>query len=164
MTPVASGNAEWNGQWKEYEMSFKLDLEVAQSFLDHLGDCGLACVKITGSEAPVARSEIVPMWFLRALTIALKPPKLLLVSLPTPLGGTSAVRSATSRERIGDNIAFGGYLQKFLAWSSMRSLVVLSGHLAHTHATLVKEPTFLAEPSAKIPASDVAPVFDAIIE
>ncbi|KAJ3037173.1 hypothetical protein HDV00_001984 [Rhizophlyctis rosea] len=164
MTPSATGTAEWKDQYKEYEMSIRIDVDAAQNFLHHLGTYGVACVKITGTEAPLFRSEIVPLWFLRTLATLRKPPRFLIVSLPTPVGGTSVVRSAVSKERIEDNLLFGQHLHRFLAYQHQRVAVVLSGDLAHTHATNCAEALYLPDPSWKLPVSDAAAVFDAMVE
>ncbi|KAJ3297716.1 hypothetical protein HK104_000194 [Borealophlyctis nickersoniae] len=164
MTPSATGTAEWKEQYKEYEMSIRIDVDAAQNFLHHLGTYGVACVKITGTEAPLYRSEIVPLWFLRTLATVRRPPKFMIVSLPTPVGGTSVIRSAVAKDRIEDNLVFGQHLHRFLTWCPQRVAVVLSGDLAHTHATACTNQLYLPDPAWRLPISDAAAVFDAMIE
>ncbi|TPX64255.1 hypothetical protein SpCBS45565_g05982 [Spizellomyces sp. 'palustris'] len=164
LTPSATGTAEQAGNWADYELAIQIDSEVATGFLNHLGSSGVACVKITGTEAPLAPSEIVPLWFLRGLSLLKRAPRFMLLSLPTPVGGTSIIRSESSKERVPDMLMYGSHLHKYLSWLSNRVAIVLSGDLAHTHATACKLPLYLPNPEWKMPVSDAAAVFDAIVE
>ncbi|KAI9104725.1 hypothetical protein DFS34DRAFT_604220 [Phlyctochytrium arcticum] len=164
LTPSATGTAEQNGSFGEYELAVQIDADIATGFLNHLGAAGVACVKITGTEAPLSPSEIVPMWFLRNLSFLKRAPRYMLLSLPTPVGGTSVVRSQTSKERVPDMQQYGYHLHKYLSWLSQRVAIVVSGDLAHSHATRCKTPMYLPNPEWKLPVSDAAAVFDAIIE
>ncbi|KAI8587215.1 hypothetical protein HDU89_005897 [Geranomyces variabilis] len=164
LTPSATGTAERDGLWNEYELAIQIDSDVATGFLNHLGSSGVACVKITGTEAPLAPSEIVPLWFLRRVALLKRAPKYLLLSLPTPVGGTSVVRSETSKQRVPDMLQYGYHLHKYLAWLPHKIAIVLSGDLAHTHATRCKDPVYMPNPDWKLPVSDAAAVFDGIVE
>ncbi|KAJ3187370.1 hypothetical protein HDU85_006658 [Gaertneriomyces sp. JEL0708] len=164
LTPSATGNAAAEPPYNNYELAIQIDSQISEGFLNHLGNNGVACVKITGSESPLAASEIVPLWFLRSLQLLRKAPKYMLVSLPTPIGGTSIIRSETSKDRVPDLYQFGTHLQKYLAYLPLKSAIILSGDLSHTHATSCKTPLFLPNPAWKLPISDAAAVFDAIVE
>ncbi|KAI8827034.1 uncharacterized protein EV422DRAFT_23107 [Fimicolochytrium jonesii] len=167
LTPSATGLLEDedsdpnNGN---YELAIQIDADVATGFLDHLGSAGVACVKITGTEAPLSSSEIIPLWFMRRVALLKRAPKYMLLSLPTPVGGSSSVRSQTAKERIPDLIQYAHHLHKYLNWLPHRSAVVLSGNLAHTHATRCKDPRFIPKPDQKLPISDAAAVFDGMVE
>ncbi|KAJ3038100.1 hypothetical protein HDV00_000983 [Rhizophlyctis rosea] len=148
------------------DISIRIDSELGEDLIRHFSTSGIPCVRVTGAEAPLSSSETVPLWFLRTLSSTLRtPPKYIIVSLPTPFGGTSLVRSQSAKERIDQNLLLGDQLARFLYWQPHRSVIVSSSNLAHSHPTLPDiHPYFLPDPKWSLPISDSAAVFDAIVE
>ncbi|KAJ3263012.1 hypothetical protein HK104_006701 [Borealophlyctis nickersoniae] len=163
-TDSAIGAVEWAEGHTMAELAVRLDPIAGEELIRHFSTSGIPCVRVTGTEAPLSASEIVPLWFLRSLASTSRPPKYLIVSLPTPFGGTSMVRSVDAKERVEQNLLLGDRLAGFLYWLPQRSVVVASANLAHSHATTCRDPAFLPDPKWQLPVSDSAAVFDAILE
>ncbi|KAI8817436.1 uncharacterized protein EV422DRAFT_541786 [Fimicolochytrium jonesii] len=162
-----SGNAAGSAKPEDaivYELAIQIDNDLATGFLNHLGSQGIACVKITGTEAPLGPSELIPLWFLRRVAMLPFAPKYLLLSLPGPVGGTSLHRSPSSQDRVPDMLSYGNHLWKYLSWVNKKVAVVASADLSHTHATRCRDKRFLPDPEWGMPVSDAAAVFDGIVE
>ena len=69
----AKGNAEWNGQWTEFEVDVALDTDLSRKLLDHLQNDGISAEGVTAftmCEMPLRWGEVIPLYFLQDLTRA----------------------------------------------------------------------------------------------
>ena len=151
----AKGNAEWNNQWKEYDVHVDLDSDLAKAFLEHLQTDGVSAegmVAFTACEAPLRWGEVIPLWFFRDLTAA----GMKVVIYSNPL--SRKLSSFTETTRVGHSVG------KFLSGLKERVLYVASGDLAHTHITDCTLPLYLPDPRWNMPKSETAIPFDVCIE
>lgn len=138
------GNAEWNGQWKEYQMEIKFDYTLANTFVEHLQKDNIRTEGISAfsnCEMPLRWGEIIPLWFLQEFLSA--GINVVIFSLPLNLGGS--VDPKSQEARIGNSIA------TFLRCLNKRVLYVVSGDLAHTHDTDCEIPLYLPDPRWNMP-------------
>ena len=153
----AKGNAEWNGQWTEYDVDVALDVDTAKAFLEHLqGDSipaeGVA--PFSPCESPLRWGEVVPLWFFRDLTSA----GVKLVIFNNPLSKMRKNEPLSEVTKVGTSIA------RFLNGLQQRILYLVSGDLAHSHETTCTLPLYLADPRWNMPTSPTALPFDLCVE
>jgi aromatic ring-opening dioxygenase LigB subunit len=127
----ASGTAEWEGEFKEFAATVNLDSALTQALLPKLRAAGIhaqgvSCYFGPGRGTCALRwGEVVPLWFLDRAD-DLKSKKFIFISLPSrrydDVHGT-----AKEAELLGE------CLEEWLAALPMRTAVVISGDLAHTH-------------------------------
>ena len=154
----AKGNAEWNGQWTEFEVDVALDTDLSRKLLDHLQSDGISAEGITAftvCEMPLRWGEVIPLTFLQDLTRA--GVKVVITSNPT--NKMRGLKTLSETAHMGRSIA------KFLRALDQRVLYVVSCDLAHTHETDCQLPLYLPDPRWNMPsASDTALPFDLAVE
>ena len=159
----AKGNAEWNGQWTEYDIDVNLDSDLAKAFLEHLQKDGIPAEGMrafTACEAPLGWGEVIPLWFFRDLLTASGNDgagvKVVIFSNP--------LRVARDEQPLSEVAKVGRSIEKFLSGLEKRVLYVVSGDLAHSHKTDCPLPLYLPDPRWNMPTSDTALTFDVAIE
>lgn len=153
----AKGNAEWNGQWAEYDVSVDLDPDLARAFLDHLQKDGVAAegmVAFASCEAPLRWGEVIPLWFFRDLTAA----GVKVVIFSNPLSRSKSSPGFKEITSVGSSVS------RFMNSLKERVLYVVSGDLAHSHTTDCTTPLYLPDPRWNMPISDTALPFDICVE
>ena len=154
----AKGNAEWNGQWTEYDVNVALDSDLAKAFLEHLQGDNIPADRITAfdaeCEAPLCWGEVVPLWFFRDLTSA--GVKVVIFSSPES--------SMIDHAPLSEIAKFGRSIAKFLNGLEQRILYIATGDLSHNHETDCTLSLYLPDPRWKLPTSSSALPFDLSIE
>ena len=153
----AKGNAEWNDQWTEYDVSVDLDSDLSRSFLDHLQRDGIAAEGMNAfaaCEAPLRWGEVIPLWFFRDLTAA----GVKVVIYSNPLSRSKPSPGFEEITRVGSSVS------RFLSSLKERVLYLVSGDLAHSHTTDCTVQLYLPDPRWNMPKSDTALPFDICIE
>ena len=129
LNPRAKGNAEWNGQWTEYDVDVSLNSEIATDFMEHLrkDDIPVEGMKaFSACEAPLRWGEVIPLWFFRDLTAA----GVKVVIFSNPL--------RRSRElSLPELVKVGRSIESFLDGLEKRVLYIVSGDLAHSQKQIV---------------------------
>ena len=176
MNGTASGSAEWNGNWTEFNVDVQLNLEAAKDLYEHLTDSlqsnelGVEGISFfSGCDAKLRWGEVVPLWFIEQAfkSSNKKPPKYIIISQPRGYGKTYEQTIQRRQEfypslrKCGQLI--GEWITKYSQNKHVKIAIAISGDLAHTHPynTDVREeykPADLVEPS------DKAEVFDHTIE
>ena len=153
----AKGNAEWNDNWKEFEVDVLLDTHIANQLIVHLRSNGIPTEGLTAfssTEAPLRWGEVIPLWFLKELTGA--GTKVVIF--------TSPVKYAKGFSEI---LKIGRSIGTFIRNLSRNVLYVVSGDLAHTHKTDCKVPLYLPDPrwDMPVPSDERVPLdFDIAVE
>ena len=153
----AKGNAEWNGQWTEYDVNVTLDSDMARKFLEHLQRDYIPANGIAAfgpCEAPLRWGEVVPLWFFRELTSA--GVKVVIFNNP--------VSNMRRQEPLSEVTKVGASIARFLNGLEQRVLYVVSGDLAHSHETDCTLSLYLPDPRWNMPKSSSALPFDLSIE
>lgn len=152
----AKGNAEWNGQWTEYDVDVALDTKVSGALVEHLLKDGIPVEGMrafAACEAPLRWGEVIPLWFFRDLTAA--GVKVVIFSNPVRRMDDYPLSEVT---HVGRSIA------NFLSSLEQRVLYIVSGDLAHSHKTDCTLPLYLPDPRWNMPTSDTALPFDLYVE
>ncbi|MHA1971897.1 MAG: hypothetical protein ACTSW1_02820 [Candidatus Hodarchaeales archaeon] len=145
MNRTASGSAEWEGEWNEFEVKIDIDLDKTTELFnvfkkDNLPVSTITCYS-SNVNAPLRWGEVVPLWFLRNISS-----KFIILSLPTRR--YNQVKMMTSElERLGMNLA------SFVERLPEKTIILISADLAHTH-----------DPKGPYGFSEKAEIFDTIIE
>ena len=155
----AKGNAEWMGQWKEYDVNVTLDSDLAKAFIEHLQRDNIPANGITAfgtkCEAPLRWGEVVPLWFFRDLTSA---------GLRVVIFSNSISERPRDQEPLSELIKFGKSIARFLNSLQKRVLYIASGDLSHNHETDCNLSLYLPDPRWALPPSATALTFDLNIE
>ena len=157
----AKGNAEWNGQWTEYDVDINLDSDLTKAFLEHLQKDGIPAEGMrafTACEAPLRWGEVIPLWFFRDLLTAGDGAKVKVVIFSNPL------QVARDKQPLSEVAKVGRSIEKFLSGLEKRVLYLVSGDLAHSHETDCPLPLYLPDPRWNMSTSDTALTFDVAIE
>ena len=151
----AKGNAEWNGQWTEFEVDVALDTVLSRKLLDHLQNDGISAEGVTAftvCEMPLRWGEVIPLYFLQDITRA--GVKVVIITNPV-----------SKMEELSETSHMGRSIAKFLRALDQHVLYVSSGDLAHTHETDCQLSLYLPDPRWNLPsASDTALLFDLAVE
>ena len=155
----AKGNAEWKGQWTEYDVNIPLDSDLAKAFLDHLQGDNIpanGASPFDPYEAPLGWGEVVPLWFFRDLMSA----GIKAVIFSSPISSETDQSPLSHVSKLGRSIA------RFLNGLEQRVLYIASGDLAHTHETDCTLPLYIPDPRWNLPPprSETALSFDLSIE
>ena len=153
----AKGNAEWNGQWTEYDVNIDLDSDLARAFLEHLQKDDVAAegmIAFAACEAPLRWGEVIPLWFFRDLTAA----GIKVVIFSNPLSRSKTYPGFKEITSVGHSVA------KFFSERKERVLYLVSGDLAHSHVTDCTLPLYLPDPRWNLAKSETALPFDVCIE
>ena len=142
----ASGSAEWEGNYSNYNIEIKLDQNLSKKLLLHLQQehsnvSGITCFSPSVGTAPLRWAEVVPLWFLRKL----KETKYIILSQP--------MRRYKPLIMKDELLALGYNLNDFFDNLSLRVVVIVSADLAHTHGD-----------GMHYKFSDKAEIFDQAIE
>ncbi|ORY53051.1 hypothetical protein BCR33DRAFT_779410 [Rhizoclosmatium globosum] len=150
--PEAKGNAEWNGNWNEFEAHVAIS-PLSPNFVEFMRERGHPVEGLSAFSrmpCPLRWAECVPIHFL-AKEPALATVPFLIIS---PSRGKS----------VSTNLEFGASLFAFLEAQDERFSVVVSGDLSHGHATTVNDPLYLPDPRWNMPVCDtIAKEFDSTI-
>ncbi len=125
LTTKAFGSAEWEGEYQEYALDAKIDLQLAESLVTHLSSQEFPIEGIIPHipTLPVELrwGEVVPLWYLP------KGQKHLFFSFPA--------RRYDHPERMKDEIeTLGKKMFEWLEDLEQNISVIISGDWAHTHA------------------------------
>lgn len=125
---AGSGTAEWDDEYKEYEVHIDFDQEQAKRLLGYLRERGAFVSGISafsaGVDAPLRWGEVVPLWFLRNLS---KETRYIIMSQPMR-------RYKEAREMVSESLALGKNLKSFFESLEEKAIVIVSADLAHTHS------------------------------
>lgn len=122
----AHGTAEWEGEYQDYQIDVKIDIDIAEELYSYLKAKHQPVSKITafshGVPIPMRWGESVPLWFLKNLPNT----KYVFLSQPqTRYDPTNSFMSET--KELGKNIF------EFVNTHNKRVVVLISADLAHTH-------------------------------
>ena len=155
----AKGNAEWNGQWTEFEVDIALDTDLSKKLLDHLLSDSVAAEGITAftvCEMPLRWGEVIPLYFLQDFTKA----GVKVVITSNPRG-----KMIEGLEALSKTSHLGRSMAKFLGGLDQRILYVVSCDLAHIHETDCQLPLYLPDPRWNMPPASVTALsFDLAVE
>jgi len=122
----AHGTAEWEGEYQDYQIDVKIDLEFAEEIFTHLKAKQQAVSKITafsrGVPIPLRWGESVPLWFLKDM------PNTKYVFLSQP-----QKRYDPSNSFLSETKELGEKIFEFVNSHSKRVVMLISADLAHTH-------------------------------
>ena len=123
----ASGTAEWNGEYKEFNINISLNRELSTNLLNFLQEKKSAVQGISAYSSnvnfPLQWGEVVPLWFLKDLPLNLE-----YIILSQPLR-----RFEYTKEMISESISMGINLKKFFESIDKRVVLIISADLSHTH-------------------------------
>lgn len=123
---TAYGTAEWEGEYKHYQIDVKIDLDFAEELFNHLNSNQLPVSRITaysrGVSIPLRWGESVPLWFFRDLSET----KYIFLSQPQK-------RYDPSQNFVTETTEFGKQIGNFIEAHEKRVVVLISADLAHTH-------------------------------
>lgn len=143
----ARGNALWNDCFQDIELSIRLDAQVSSQLLEFVQKRGFKADGIftfSRMESPLRWGEVVPLWFVDK-NVDSEKVKYVIVSFA----------------RNGDGFhAMGKALYDFVTTLEQRLAVVVSGDLAHTHATTCDIPLYLPDRRWDLKPTDIAEQFD----
>ena len=156
LNTTAKGNAEWNGQWTEFEVDIALDTDLSTKLLDHLQSDGVAAEGIFAfAEAPLRWGEVIPLYFLQDFTKA--GVKVVITGNP--------IKTRRDFETLSKTTLLGRSMANFLGGLDQRVLYVVSGDLSHTHESDCQFPLYQPDPRWNMPpAPDTALLFDLAVE
>ena len=121
----AHGTAEWEGEYQNYQIDVKIDLDFAEELFNRLNSNQLPVSRITaysrGVSIPLRWGESVPLWFLRNLAN-----KFVFLSQPQK-------RYDPSQNFVTEATEFGKQIGYFIEEHEKRVVVLISADLAHTH-------------------------------
>jgi aromatic ring-opening dioxygenase LigB subunit len=151
MNQKAKGNAEWLGEYSQFEVSVTLESEVANQLKQYLKDreCNVQGISsFTVSEPAILRwGEVIPLWFIQKELD--ENVKYVIMSQP--------MRRMNMNSLIDELLVIGKgmyhFCQEHESVRDKRVAVVISGDLAHTHAS-----------DGPYGLSECAQKFDSIIE
>ncbi|KAJ3175646.1 hypothetical protein HK101_010621 [Irineochytrium annulatum] len=132
LNPTASGNAEWNGYWKNYNVDVRLS-GGSGALVESMQKQGMKVEGLTAfskTSAPLRWGEVVPIHFLLECNPDVE---FIVISPPSPGGSSSNDRSKTSKARIPVNLEYGRHLISHLHFLPKRVSVIVSGDLSHAH-------------------------------
>ena len=173
--PTAQGSCEWKEQWKEYGVRVRIDGDVSGRLLEELmllrrgwPDDRLnveALVSFAGLSTPLRWGEAVPLYFaLHDLVarqrgggaqstvpfvdaLSASAPPVVILSQPR-LGLTAEQRTEFRKEAFDKLQHLGSDLRNFIDQLPHRTLLVVSGDLAHAHPWPSLPDVYLPDPSS----------------
>ncbi|MFW9972459.1 MAG: hypothetical protein ACFFDF_19900 [Candidatus Odinarchaeota archaeon] len=127
LNKLASGTAEWNGEYGEFSIDIRLSQELSTRLLNLLQTKDIAVQGISAYSSnvsvPLHWGEVVPLWFLKDLPLNLE-----YIILSQPLR-----RLEHARSMIKESISLGAHLKKFFESIDKRVALIISADLSHTH-------------------------------
>eukprot|EP01116_Phalansterium_solitarium_P011203 TRINITY_DN26813_c0_g1_i1.p1 TRINITY_DN26813_c0_g1~~TRINITY_DN26813_c0_g1_i1.p1 ORF type:complete len:289 (+),score=19.35 TRINITY_DN26813_c0_g1_i1:470-1336(+) len=131
LNPTACGDAEWDGEWKEFGVEVSIDQAHSRALINAVQAAQLPVEGITSysiaAGIPLRWGEAVPLWFLRdALGKSGNRPRYIVMSMPSR-------RTADAVAMIPELCSLGETVASFLHSLPERVVVMISGDLAHTH-------------------------------
>ncbi|XP_065193817.1 uncharacterized protein LOC135825011 [Sycon ciliatum] len=142
----ADGTAEWNEQWKEFEVKTELSRTRSTELLEAWQSDGVSAqglMAFSDLRAPLAWAEVIPLWFLKEAGFN---GEIVIASIPwSRKRSRMAIDSNCLDEyyHAGDRIAH--YCTETI-WKEKRVFLGVSGDLAHTHQPSVTDPLYLPDP------------------
>jgi aromatic ring-opening dioxygenase LigB subunit len=130
LNETARGTAEWKEEYHSYTASVSIDCEASSALIKHLKQNQIAVQGIVGHSrgepAQLRWGEVVPLYFVQFATLK---PKYVILSIP----------ARRSHEDMTDELTkLGSLLNEFFlsneSVQGKRSVVIVSGDLAHTHS------------------------------
>jgi len=163
----ATGNAEWNNQWKDYSVEVELDEIASKDLYLYLQKEQYRLPRIEGISAfgglstPLRWGEVVPLYFaLHQLAliqtncshlqhVAIKSrPKVVIMAQPK-FGFTPPGNSSYRQEQWSLLMEFGRAIRSWCDSSSYRVVIIISGDQSHTHPWSPELPSiYQPDPSA----------------
>jgi aromatic ring-opening dioxygenase LigB subunit len=147
LNKIASGTAEWNGEYGEFSIDIRLSQELSTKLLNFLQDKKNAVQGISAYSSsvsvPLQWGEVVPLWFLKDVPLNLE-----YIILSQPLR-----RLEHAKSMIAESISLGTHLKKFFGSIDKRVALIISADLSHTH-----------EKEGPYGFSEVAETFDELIQ
>lgn len=122
------GNAEWKGEYTEFQVQVPFAQELTSKLLDYLKKEGFPVSGVTAFapsvNAPLRWGAAVPLWFFRDLS---PQPSYILLSQPTR-------RYDQPVKMIPETLELGRTLKTFFDALDKKVVVIISADLAHTHS------------------------------
>ena len=147
LNKIASGTAEWNGEYGEFSIDIKLSQELSTKLLNFLQEKMSTVQGISAYSSsvsiPLQWGEVVPLWFLKDIPLNLE-----YIILSQPLR-----RLEHAKSMIAESISLGTHLKKFFESIDKRIALIISADLSHTH-----------EKEGPYGFSEEAEIFDEIIQ
>ena len=151
----ASGNSEWENNWKEYQAEVEICEDETKGLFKALYGKEKYSIEgiISYAETELIQlrwGEVIPLWFLQQPyknnTISpLKFPQCIIMSIPRK-------RVEEAQKMIDESLEIGKDISKYFSESKKNIVVIVSGDLAHTHSVVNKF------------SDDQADLFDKLIE
>ncbi len=142
---LAAGTAEWEGNYSEFTVEVKIDIDstkLLKKFLqDRKNRLGSITAFTQGVPAPLRWGEVVPLWFLKEIPCFYQ-----IMSIPSR-------RYDQAREMIPELQKIGRDIREYLSNIDKNVILIISADLAHTH--MDKGPYRFNEDAA---------IFDSLIE
>jgi aromatic ring-opening dioxygenase LigB subunit len=132
----ASGSCEWMGSWAEHRVAVACHTEAAESLVAALKEGGssvAALCAFSGYDAPLRWGEAVPLSFLRRLTARPGTSTGARIVILSHGPSSTRTRCAVARERMAATTVCGEQIGAWAAARSERTLLLISGDLAHSH-------------------------------
>jgi len=154
LNDFAEGDAEWDGDWKEFTAKCNLSLPISTSLIEHLSPH----IKVDGITAfaevcgiPLRWGEVIPLWFLHQNLPNHSTIQHVILSVPRR-------RMEHGAEMILELEELGSLLVSFFHPLKENVVIVISGDLAHKHShSIPHHPTPFG-------LHDNSEPFDALIE
>ncbi len=142
---TASGSAEWEGEYTEYQIQVPLNRKTTEALFKFLkrGEIPVSTIVSYTPSAPIPLrwGEAVPLYFLQEIDM-----DHIIMSIPTR-------RYNQAPEMIPELLNVGTLLKEFIENLKERTVVIISADLAHTHSH-----------DGPYNFSDTAEEFDSLIE
>jgi len=135
----ASGTAQWNDEWKDFEVSLKLNTSLAFSLLDHLNKNDAPAEGITffsALPAPLKWGEVVPSYFITKDLYHQgdeSNPEFVIITPPRGAGSTVEARRDHKTGLYPELMRIGELLREWTESIGKRAWLVVSGDLSHYH-------------------------------
>lgn len=121
----ASGSAEWEGNYQEYEINVKLNTKHSNQLLKFLEEKENKIDSITcytqSVAAPLRWGEVVPLWFLREQNYSH-----MIMSQP-------ARRYTDAKNMISECMILGENIHEYFNSITEKVVIIISADLSHTH-------------------------------
>ena len=146
LNEVAAGSAEWNGHWKDFQISLELDPENSVNLLEELRKKNITANGVTSFSfrfpAPLRWGQVVPLWFVEKPQMKMK--YIIVTQHSPPKGLAREIKKFDTYREIGKVIFdFADNLNE-------RVVFLISGDLSHKHQTDCTDEIYLPDPTATV--------------
>lgn len=167
LNSCARGNAEWDDEYQNYTASVNIETDVSKALIQYLKDSNnkrpidvQSIITFSSSEpAPLRWGEVVPLYFIDTIHAEINnKPRYVILSIPSRRY-KDAVNMIEELHELGHQLY--DFFKHDKSVKSKRTIMVISGDLAHTH---IMSPHISPSRKALYATSDTAIVFDKAIE